>query len=1213
MYSRKLRLESLENRLLLASVVIAPVDADLTSINGSYLQFDANGNNWYNGSGLSNASIVETNDPVPAVWPTHLAGFNNTRVARIREAPEVSTLTFDLGGRFDLTGMALWNTTEATNTDSGFENTVLSYSLDNGLTFSGGDSLVWTQLAALTTPFGPEIKMLPATRVGVTHVRMNVDNFSVAGADKILTASEIRFLGNFRPFAASASLSVATVDGRFDLRQGVEGLRAVDAVVTLTEGNSTGAPITFDLTAVAGGTALSGLDYEAIAAGTKITVPSGSRTGTFRINVIDDFLIEATETLRLRISNPSNSSVTLGTTDATATIADNDTAGVTIVGADALAISEAGTTDTYTIALDTIPTGAVQITASADPQIQISVDGVHFSSTLILTFTDRTPQTITVRAVSDRVIEGAHTGTISHRITGTVVDPNYPDVTVESLYTQTGTDPTFDYLIANGILPDGVTSTAGVTGSTINVNNTNLEKAPYGNRAFEQNIRIHTLGNSSVPRPDFPKWSRWYQEDGRTQIYRIFEGEENTRNDREFAARIESFESGFNKGVWNDFSARYTILKPESMAIFQSFQDGVEWSVHLSMNPDGSVQFIHRRGSGGGGQQSIKLADDMIGKSFDVLIRDNGFDYEVYFNGELKGAGTYVRPTDSFNFRWGMYRGGFPMSRDALLFVSGATTAANTSAPVGLVPYRPATTSLSIASATATIQDFVQPQVPFIVQTVQPGTRILAEQFDLGWSGVAYFDTTPGNRGGQARPDEDVDLFAASIVLSDIADGEWLEFTRDVIPGIYDIDVRAWSNNSITKGVRLLIATDSLATSFTELASVNVPDTDDVRISQTIQDVDLTAWGGEDRVFRLEFFGSSFSYDWIEFRSELDFGDAPVSYSTLLANDGARHLAVGPQLGVTRDIENDGAPSASSNGDDAAGTTDDEDGVLFSTIAVESATAGLNIHLQNAPSAKVDAWIDFNRDGVFGTNEKIVNDFLVNQSMQTINYTVPSGLTTGDTYARVRMSSTGGLSPNGFASDGEVEDYVVSIGERPMVQSVVINGGDAQRSSVETVRVTFDKVVDFDNVGGNPFTFTHIASGDTVTAIPVIDNSSGKTVVNFTFNPAGLQVTSFGSLQNGDYRLTIHASRVKHLGIELDGDGNGTTGDNYVTTAADKFFRKYGDQNATGIVDLSDFAAFRQTFGKSAGTSGYLDGFDSNGDDLIGLADFAAFRQSFGT
>ena len=42
-----------------------------------------------------------------------------------------------------------------------------------------------------------------------------------------------------------------------------------------------------------------------------------------------------------------------------------------------------------------------------------------------------------------------------------------------------------------------------------------------------------------------------------------------------------------------------------------------------------------------------------------------------------------------------------------------------------------------------------------------------------------------------------------------------------------------------------------------------------------------------------------------------DFGDAPLPYPTTLAENGARHEAIGPRLGATRDTEADGAHSAS--------------------------------------------------------------------------------------------------------------------------------------------------------------------------------------------------------------------------------------------------------------------------------------------------------------
>lgn len=875
----------LEDRKLLASIVVAPVAVSLTSVNGSYLQYGTDGSQWYDGSGLSDASIVESNDAVPAVWPEHISGNSADRVSRIRDATEINTLTFELGDRFDLTGMVLWNSTEAANdgtprTNRGFENTRLSYSTDGGNTFSGNDLLTWTERSSEASPnqganppanaatFAPEVQMLPNLVAGVTHVRMEVDNFTAGGADKIVMASELRFIGDAPDFSTVASLSARTLEGTYNFTQGIEGDRDIELIVTLGQPNTTGAPITFDLDDLGTGNATPGLDYDAVPADAQIVVPAGSDTGTYTINVIDDLSIEATELIDLQISNPSDAAVTIGDASFTGTINDNDNAGVTIIGAGDLEISEGGTTDTYTIALDSVPTGVVQITATADSEIRISTDGVNFASTQVLSFTDTTPQTITVRAIDDQSQEDLHTATVTHAITGTVVDPNYPDVTVEDLYTQIGTDRPFQELIDSGDLPTGFNSTGGILGSTVDVNNAVLEAGLPSNASIPQDIRIHTVANSNIRRNFFNRWTRWYQEDGDTQVFRVFEGEENVRNSRALAARIEAFSPGWDKGVWNDFTARYTIVKPQSMSIFQSYQVGVEWSVHIGMTDTGDINFTHRRNYDGGATR-FTLGTDMVGKSFEVRIRDNGHEYEVYFNGELKGQGYWERPNNDFAFRWGAYRGAREMTQDALVFVNGVEMQANTSAPTGLTPYRLATTSLSIDSVTATITDNDDgTQIAFVDQTIQDGTRILAEEFDLGGPGVAYNDTTEGNRGGAARPDEDVDLFAGSIVLSDIANGEWLEFTRDVTPGIYDLDVRTWSNNANNKSVRILIASSPTSDVFTELGTVEVPDTDNDRTTFTIPNVDLSDWGGSDRLIRVEFIGGRFSYDWIEFRAQ---------------------------------------------------------------------------------------------------------------------------------------------------------------------------------------------------------------------------------------------------------------------------------------------------------------------------------------------------------
>ncbi|WP_277878197.1 ExeM/NucH family extracellular endonuclease [Leptolyngbya sp. FACHB-261] len=89
-------------------------------------------------------------------------------------------------------------------------------------------------------------------------------------------------------------------------------------------------------------------------------------------------------------------------------------------------VNEAGeTTDTYTIALNSAPTGPVEITIAADGQMQLSSNGLGFSNSVTLTLDSTNPQTITVKAVNDTSPEGSpHTGIISHTITSSV-DPAY--------------------------------------------------------------------------------------------------------------------------------------------------------------------------------------------------------------------------------------------------------------------------------------------------------------------------------------------------------------------------------------------------------------------------------------------------------------------------------------------------------------------------------------------------------------------------------------------------------------------------------------------------------------------------------------------------------------------------------------------------------------------------------------------------------------------
>ena len=168
----------------------------------------------------------------------------------------------------------------------------------------------------------------------------------------------------------------------------------------------------------------------------------------------------------------------------------------------------------------------------------------------------------------------------------------------------------------------------------------------------------------------------------------------------------------------------------------------------------------------------------------------------------------------------------------------------------------------------------------------------------------------------------------------------------------------------------------------------------------------------------------------------LDFGDAPdPTYPTLSANDGARHiLQTGPFLGAGVDAEADGQPSAFADGDDTDGN-DDEDGVVFTSLLVAGEQASVDITASAA--GLLDAWIDVNDDGDWAdTGEQIFASEPLAAGLNSLCFSVPEAATPGiRTFGRFRLSTAGGLSFDGLADDGEVEDYEVAVANLALVGS----------------------------------------------------------------------------------------------------------------------------------------------------------------------------------
>lgn len=178
-----------------------------------------------------------------------------------------------------------------------------------------------------------------------------------------------------------------------------------------------------------------------------------------------------------------------------------------------------------------------------------------------------------------------------------------------------------------------------------------------------------------------------------------------------------------------------------------------------------------------------------------------------------------------------------------------------------------------------------------------------------------------------------------------------------------------------------------------------------------------------------------------------DFGDLPdgtggtPDYSSLttLANDGARHILGHIKLGAAIDGEADAQPSATANGDDAAGV-DDEDGVT-PTGNWSDGTGHVDVVVAGG-SGCLSGFLDFwdgatiGPDGNFASaNETIITNQHVTVGTNTFNFTLPTDAAdSGAFFARFRLvpdddgdgscSDQALIGLKGQVYDGEVEDYL---------------------------------------------------------------------------------------------------------------------------------------------------------------------------------------------
>ncbi len=178
----------------------------------------------------------------------------------------------------------------------------------------------------------------------------------------------------------------------------------------------------------------------------------------------------------------------------------------------------------------------------------------------------------------------------------------------------------------------------------------------------------------------------------------------------------------------------------------------------------------------------------------------------------------------------------------------------------------------------------------------------------------------------------------------------------------------------------------------------------------------------------------------------LDYGDAPDTYGTdTTANNssgdpvGASHVINNNiYLGsVIPDAEANASTPLDGTGDDVTGI-DDEDGVTsFPSIRPTTTTYSVDVKVTNntGSTANLIGWIDFNRDGKFQATEAQTTTVATATTGGTKTLTWSSlSPTVGVTYARFRLTTDVSITtstPGGAATNGEVEDYQLTIASNP--------------------------------------------------------------------------------------------------------------------------------------------------------------------------------------
>ena len=357
-----------------ATFTLTPVDDDLDE---EVEELTVSGSTTVPNLGVTRTTVTITDDDTRGVevTPTSLTvpeGGDSTYTVVLESEPTGSvTVTPAVGNNSDVTGFP------------------------SPLTFTPSD---WNQAQTVTVTAGhdgdaeAEVATVSHAVSGAGYGSVPADDVAVTVTDDSTVSTTIELSVSINDVEESAGATSVTVTGTLN-----EASRLSPTLVTV----SVGAP---------GDAATQGTDYVMVA-GFPLTIDAElvSGTATFTLTPVDDDIDEEDEALTV---SGSTMVAGLGVTGTTLTIVDIGTRGI-VVTPTSLTVPE-GSDSTYTVVLESRPTGPVTVTPTVGDNLDVTVS----PSPLTFTRSDwNQARTVTVSAARDGDAE-PDTATVSHAVSG---------------------------------------------------------------------------------------------------------------------------------------------------------------------------------------------------------------------------------------------------------------------------------------------------------------------------------------------------------------------------------------------------------------------------------------------------------------------------------------------------------------------------------------------------------------------------------------------------------------------------------------------------------------------------------------------------------------------------------------------------------------------------------------------------------------------------